>query len=69
MSQIPAPSAIARKHEQKSAKDVETALDVLRLAVENAKGRGLTATEVCKDAERLWEWVQSDTWPPPKAAT
>jgi hypothetical protein len=66
--QRPSQEALARRQANDDARDHDLALAVLKVATENASRRAkpLTARQLAKEAETLWQWVTSDEWPKPR---
>ena len=65
--QRPSPEALARRQSSDDARDHDLAVKILELAIGNASRRAkpLTAKQLAKEAETLWQWVTSDVWPKP----
>ncbi len=66
--QRPAPEALARvaekNAENKNARSEDLALEILKLAVSHATALQLTADDALTNAEKMWQWVTTDSWPP-----
>ena len=62
MQHIVHPDAVKRQTDEKSDKDCQLAVDVLRLAVEAGARhpQPRTAEQLTADAETMWKWVTSD---------
>lgn len=60
----PTPDAVAKRTTERSDRDETLALEVLKQAVANAKDQNKSAQQIAADAETMWQWVTTDTWPP-----
>lgn len=58
----PSPQLVTKQTETRSDKSEDLAVKIMTLAVEHAKGRNLDSIGLTADAERIWQWVTSDTW-------